>query len=73
MPVMAKKSFDGLAGLRILTAMRDGLPLGEALEAGFRHSRKPDERRPALVRAWFGHWAELGWICAPELDGLRDD
>ncbi|HXR38329.1 MAG TPA: DNA-binding domain-containing protein [Terracidiphilus sp.] len=55
-----------------LAALRDGLPLGEALEAGFRDSAKPDARRPALVRAWFGHWAELGWICAPELDSLVD-
>jgi len=56
-----------------LGAIRAGLPLGEALEAGFRDSAKPDARRPALVRAWFGHWAELGWICAPELDSLFDN
>jgi hypothetical protein len=53
-----------------LAAMRDGLPLGEALEAGFRGSGVPDAGRPPLVRAWFGHWAELGWICAPELESL---
>ena len=56
-----------------LGALRAGLPLGEALEAGFRDSTKPETRRPALVRAWFGHWAELGWICAPELDLLLDE
>ena len=28
--------------------------------------------RPPLVRAWFGHWAELGWICAPELESLLE-
>jgi hypothetical protein len=55
-----------------LGAIRAGLPLGDALEAGFRESAKPQERRPALVRAWFAHWAELGWICAPELDSLLD-
>ena len=55
-----------------LTDLRAGLTLGEALETGFRDSAKPDARRPALVRAWFGHWAELGWICAPELDSLLD-
>jgi hypothetical protein len=53
-----------------LKALGEGLALGEALEAGFRDSRKPEARRPALVRAWFSHWAELGWICAPELDSL---
>ncbi len=55
-----------------LAALSEGLPLGEALEAGFRDSRKPAARHPALVRAWFGHWAALGWICAPELEGLLD-
>ena len=55
-----------------LTAIRDGLPLGEALEAGFRGSGVPDAGRPPLVRAWFGHWAELGWICAPELESLLE-
>jgi hypothetical protein len=56
-----------------LCALREGLPLGEALEAGFSGSAKPGTRLPALVRAWFGHWAELGWVCAPELDSLLDE
>lgn len=55
-----------------LSAIRAGLPLGDALQAGFQDSTKPDARRPALVRAWFGHWAELGWICAPELESLLE-
>ena len=42
----------------------------EALEAGFCESNKPVARRPKRVRAWFGHWAELGWICAPDLEQL---
>jgi hypothetical protein len=53
-----------------LTALREGQPLLEALDAGFQQSRKPAARRPELVRAWFEHWAELGWICAPDLEGL---
>jgi Putative DNA-binding domain len=55
-----------------LAAIRAGQPLGEALEAGFHDSRQPESRRPELVRAWFGHWAELGWICAPELESLLE-
>ena len=51
-----------------LASIHQGLSLGEALEVGFRDSSKPEARHPALVRAWFSHWAELGWICAPELD-----
>jgi hypothetical protein len=56
-----------------LAAIREGLSLGDALEAGFRDSNKPAGRLLALVRAWFGHWAELGWICAPELDSLLNN
>ena len=56
-----------------LAGLRAGLSLGEALEAGFRDSAKPDARRPVPVREWFSHWAELGWICAPELDSLLDN
>ena len=56
-----------------LTALREGLPLGAALETGLCDTTKPAARRPALVRAWFAHWAELGWICAPELDSLLSD
>jgi hypothetical protein len=53
-----------------LSAIRQGLPLAEALEAGFRDSRTPEGRRPQRVREWFANWAELGWICAPDLDSL---
>jgi hypothetical protein len=53
-----------------LCALRDGKPLGEALAAGLADSRKPLARHPALVRSWFTHWAELGWICVPELKPL---
>jgi hypothetical protein len=50
-----------------------GQSLGDALETGFRDCRKSEARRPALVRAWFSIWAELGWICAPELDSLLEN
>ena len=55
-----------------LIAIRAGRPLGEALETGFRDSSKPEAHHSGLVRAWFSHWAELGWICATELDSLLD-
>jgi len=51
-----------------LSAIRSGLPLAQAIEAGITSSRAPNPRRPLLVREWFTKWAELGWICAPELD-----
>jgi len=53
-----------------LRAIRAGQPLGEAIEAGVTTARVPAARRPQLVRQWFTAWAELGWICAPELDQL---
>ncbi len=53
-----------------LQAIREGLPLAEALETGFRDSQTAETRRPKQVREWFANWAELGWICAPDLDSL---
>jgi len=53
-----------------LAAIERGLPLGEALEAGFENSPMPAARRPRLVREWFANWAELGWVCAPDIETL---
>jgi hypothetical protein len=53
---------------KMLAAIRSGLPLAEAIEAGFRDSSTPEERKAGMVRQWFTTWAALGWICAPELD-----
>jgi len=56
-----------------LKALGAGRPLGEALEAGFRESARPDARRPKLVQSWFSRWGLLGWICAPELESLLQE
>ena len=53
-----------------LRSIRAGRPLAEAIEAGVITARVPAARRPQLVREWFTAWAELGWVCAPELDKL---
>jgi hypothetical protein len=53
-----------------LAAIREGLPLVDAIEAGFANSPKPESRRPQQIRGWFANWAELGWICAPDLESL---
>jgi hypothetical protein len=53
-----------------LTSIRDGLPLAQAIEVGFAASRTQEARRPQMVLEWFTTWAELGWICAPDLDTL---
>jgi hypothetical protein len=53
-----------------LAAIRRGVPLGEAIEAGITTSHMRSARRPELVRQWFTSWAELGWICAPDIESL---
>jgi Putative DNA-binding domain len=53
-----------------LAALRQGLPLAEALQAGFSNSKIAEPRRAGVVQKWFANWAELGWICAPDLESL---
>ena len=53
-----------------LAAIRQGLPLAEAIASGFADSRISESRRVKRVSEWFANWAELGWICAPELESL---
>lgn len=48
-----------------LASIQQGLPLAEAITAGFVDSNIPESRRAASVSEWFANWAELGWICAP--------
>ena len=55
----------------MLKAIRQGRPLAEAIEVGITSARSPSAKRPQLVREWFTDWAELGWICAPELEPLN--
>jgi hypothetical protein len=51
-----------------LAALRDGVILPQALEAGFTGSRLALRSRISLVQQWFANWAELGWICKPDTD-----
>lgn len=53
-----------------LKAIRQGLPIGDALQTGFIGSRIAAGRRAQQVQTWFATWAELGWICAPDLESL---
>lgn len=53
-----------------LSSLRQGLSFADALETGFIGSRIPQSRRARFIQKWFGSWAELGWICAPDLDSL---
>jgi len=53
-----------------LTAIGAGRTLADALESGFAESKIPEGRRPERVHQWFAAWAELGWVCAPDLEHL---
>jgi hypothetical protein len=55
---------------RTLKAIGEGRTLAEALEAGFAGSAMAAARQALRVQEWFGTWAELGWICAPDLESL---
>jgi hypothetical protein len=47
----------------ILSALRDGKALGQAIAAAFRKSKVPGEERAGTVQHWFQNWATLGWFC----------
>jgi hypothetical protein len=49
-----------------LNALRRGLTLSQAIDAGFERSRVSISSRARLLQQWFANWAELGWICAPD-------
>jgi hypothetical protein len=49
----------------ILTALRQGLALGKAIEFAFHKSSTPPQEQAALVQTWFQNWATLGWFCRP--------
>jgi Putative DNA-binding domain len=56
-----------------LSAIRQGLSLGDAIETGLIGSRIPQPKRGAILQQWFGSWAELGWICTPDLESLAGE
>jgi hypothetical protein len=47
----------------ILGALRQGKPLGKAIEIAFRKSSIAPEERASRVQEWFQNWAALGWFC----------
>ena len=49
----------------ILTTLRDGGTLAEALTKAFHRSRLTPEEQAAKIHETFAHAAELGWFCRP--------
>lgn len=54
------------AAYKILTAIRAGRTLAQALSVGVPHAKQPRDDWAAKVQAWFTVWMELGWFCRPE-------
>jgi hypothetical protein len=47
---------------RLLSALREEKPLGEAMELAFAASGIPEADRPGFLEAAFATWATLGWF-----------
>ncbi len=54
------------AGYKILTAIRAGRTLQQALTAGIPASLHPQGDWAGAVQGWFKNWMELGWFCRRE-------
>jgi len=51
------------AAFKILTALRAGRTLQQALVAGIPRARGPQPDWAGQVQGWFRTWMELGWFC----------
>ncbi len=60
----------GREEFRVLSGIHHGMTLAQSIEAGFIDSTVPSKRQAQRIQEWFATWAELGWICAPELESL---
>jgi hypothetical protein len=54
------------AAYRILTALRAGATLEQALATGIPRAKKSRSDWAAKVQGWFRNWMELGWLCRRE-------
>jgi hypothetical protein len=50
---------------RILNALREGQPVGHAIQYGFENSPASLDEQRRMLETWFAAWAELGWLCPP--------
>lgn len=50
---------------RTLRSLRQGNPLGAALEDAMRGSRVSESEIAGKIREWFTEWSEMGWFCKP--------
>ena len=47
----------------ILSALRAGRTLGQAIEAALKKTKIPAQNRATAVQEWFQNWSTLGWFC----------
>jgi hypothetical protein len=50
---------------RILTAIRRGDRIANAIEAGYEGTQLSSDEYQANIAKWFAVWSELGWLCQP--------
>jgi hypothetical protein len=53
----------------ILSALRQGKPLGKAIEIAFGKSSIAPREQASNVQGWFQNWAALGWFCRAKKKG----
>jgi hypothetical protein len=59
---------------RLLTALKNGAALQQAIEAAFVDLDGNEERQAQSLKEWFGVWQSLGWFCAaPETLNRQKD
>jgi hypothetical protein len=48
---------------RLLKAIGQGRPIGEALDCALAGSEAEPEQLQQMIQGWFADWAQLGWLC----------
>jgi hypothetical protein len=51
---------------RLLSALRDGLSIGEGIAKAFENSSVLIAQQQSMLETWFRTWSELGWLCPPK-------
>jgi hypothetical protein len=50
----------------LLSALRDGMPIGRAIPYAFENSSASADEQRSMLETWFAAWAQLGWLCPPK-------
>ncbi len=50
---------------RLLSALRDGQPIGRAIRVAFENSSASIGEQRSMLETWFAAWTEMGWLCPP--------